>query len=42
MQFFVEKFLGKIALNFDENCAEMAILICYINNARCVLEALLV
>jgi len=38
----LRKFLGKIALNFDENCAKMTIFICYINNAKCMLEALLV
>jgi len=34
-------FFGKIALNFDENCAKMAFFICYINTAKCMLEALL-
>jgi len=29
----------KIALNFDGNCTKMAIFICYINNAKCLLEA---
>jgi len=38
----LRKFRGKIALNFDVNCAKMVIFIYYINNAECMLEALLV
>jgi len=38
----LRKFFGKIVLNFDGNCAKMAIFICYLNNAKCMLEALLV
>jgi len=36
------QFFGKNCTKLYGNCAKMAIVICYINGAKCILEALLV